>query len=107
VIAVPIDDSSPRIDPRQRHLEHRFGQWNRRVVYVVAAVAFLGAVLPAPWGPGLAVGAVAVIIAAPMGRVTWLIAIWHRQGDRRFVAAGVTLLCVIAAGFVVAALRGG
>lgn len=102
-----FDDAVPRVDARQPRAEARFGRWNRRLAALVAVVALVGAVLPDPWGPGAAVAAVALIIAAPVGRVLWLVALWYRQGDRRFVGVGVVLLCIMAVGVVAAALRGG
>jgi hypothetical protein len=38
------------------------------------------------------------VIAAPLLRVAWLIFRWSQEGDYRYVAIGLGLLSVIAAG---------
>lgn len=48
--------------------------------------------------------AVAVVVAAPLLRVAWLVVRWIQERDGRFVLAGVGLLAVVAAGVVLAAL---
>jgi hypothetical protein len=50
--------------------------------------------------------AIAAVVSLPLLRVLWLVAVWRRQGDRRFVIAGVALLVLVALGVVAAALRG-
>jgi hypothetical protein len=35
------------------------------------------------------------LIAAPIGRVVWLLVRWLRRGDRRFALAAVALLAVM------------
>lgn len=75
--------------------------WVTRLVLVVAV---LGAVVPGGVGIGMATAAVVAVVAAPLVRVAWLVWRWVQEGDRRFVAVGVGLLLVIAAGAVLAAL---
>lgn len=58
----------------------------------------------AVWARWLGVGAVVVLVAAPLIRVGWLVGGWWHQGDRRFAAAGVVLLSIVAAGALIAAL---
>jgi hypothetical protein len=101
------DDAVGRVDARQRHDEQLIGRWSRRLAAAVAIVAFIGVVLPTPWGSVVAAVAVVGVIVTPVGRVCWLIVVWRRQRDWRFVGVGVVLVCVMAAGVVVAALRGG
>ena len=43
---------------------------------------------------------VVVFIAAPIGRVIWLMVRWARLGDRRFALVGAALLAVVATGFL-------
>jgi hypothetical protein len=45
---------------------------------------------------------VAVLVAVPFVRVTWLVIRWVNRGDRRFAIAGCALLAVWAAMAVVA-----
>jgi hypothetical protein len=40
----------------------------------------------------------AAVIAAPLMRVAWLIFRWSQERDYRYVAIGLSLLSVIAAG---------
>ncbi len=75
--------------------------WLMRVV-LVASVA--GAVVPGVTGIALATLAVSAVIAAPLVRVGWLVFRWTQEGDRRFVARGVGLLVIVAAGAGLAAL---
>lgn len=75
--------------------------WLTRLV-ILAGV--LGAVLPGRAGIATATGAVAAIVAAPLGRVAWLTFRWSQEHDRRFELLGAVLLAVVAAGAALAAL---
>jgi hypothetical protein len=43
---------------------------------------------------------VAVFVAAPLGRVIWLMVRWQRRGDWRFALVGAVLLAVVLTGFL-------
>jgi hypothetical protein len=74
------------------------------VVMTAAGLAGLGLALPGDSGVAMAAAAVVVVIAAPLLRVLWLIVVWGRSGDWRFVGVGLALLAVVAAGFAIALL---
>lgn len=65
-------------------------------------VAFVAATLGVVFGgrPGRVAGwtAVGLVTVTPLARVGWLIWRWWSEHDRRFVAAGIALLVVVAAG---------
>jgi hypothetical protein len=63
-----------------------------------------GAFIPGPLGTASAVGALAVLVGAPVLRVAWLTVDWGRAGDRRFAVFGAALLVVLAVSGVVAVL---
>jgi Na+/proline symporter len=96
----------PDADPRQHQRETVFAQWSRRAVVLVGVLALAGALVPGGAGRTLAGLAIAVVVALPLLRVLWLVALWRHQRDRRFVAAGLALLGLVALGVVAAALRG-
>jgi len=68
-----------------------------RVALALAFVLGLAAVaLPDDWGEEVAgVAMVVVLVAAPIGRVVWLLLRWLRRGDRRFALAAAALLAVM------------
>jgi hypothetical protein len=72
-----------------------------RVAFVAALAGLL---LPDPVGEAASGVAVAVVVAAPLIRVAWLAVRWYRRGDRRYAAVAVSLLLVVGAGSVIAAL---
>lgn len=74
------------------------------VTRLLLALGVGSAILPGASGRALAVAAVSVVIAVPLLRVAWLVLRWWQERDRRFLLAGVALLCVVAAGAVLAAL---
>lgn len=96
----------PRVDPLQQQREATFARWSRRAVVVVGLLALAGALVPGDLGRTLAAGAITAVVALPLLRVLWLVAVWHRQHDRRFVIAGLALLGLVVVGVVAAALRG-
>jgi hypothetical protein len=69
-----------------------------RVTRLAAALAAGALVAPDPVGAALAGAAVAVVVAAPLARVTWLALSWRREGDTRFAALAAALLAVVATG---------
>lgn len=84
----------------------RVGRQRRLLVFLrlaLGAVALLGVVdlvLPAPWKERASTVMVVALIAIPAVRVLWLTTRWVRKGDRRFAAAGVALLAVMASGLL-------
>lgn len=71
------------------------------IAWVLAGVGAWGA---DGWVRWVGIGALSLVIAAPILRVLWLIRRWAQEGDWRFVSIGAGLLGVIAAGAVVAVL---
>jgi hypothetical protein len=65
---------------------------------IVLALSVVGGFLGGGTGRALAVTAVAAVVAAPPGRVAWLVYRWGEERDRTFVGIGLALLGVIAAG---------
>lgn len=80
-----------------------------RFLQVALGLAFaLGAaslIVPGELERPLAKVMVATLVATPIVRVIWLQVRWFRRRDVRFVLAGVALLAVITAAFVVALTR--
>lgn len=72
------------------------GLWS--VVLLATALAGLGLAVPGSVGDGIATAAVALVLAAPLLRVLWLVVAWWHTGDRRFVVIGSALLLVVALG---------
>ncbi len=92
----PIDPRSGRFDPLVKGA--RLG------VAVALVLAVLGIVLPSPVGTALCGAAIAVVLVAPLARVSWLGVRWFRRGDPRFGFVAVGVLCVVATGVVLAAV---
>ena len=66
------------------------------------ALGVLGAALPGSSGIACATAAVAVVVAAPLVRVTWLCGRWLGKGDVRFAALAGVLLAVVGTGMAIA-----
>jgi hypothetical protein len=81
---------------RNRRLRRFLGS----AVLVAAVAAAVGLVLPGRAGQVAAALAVVVVAAVPLVRVAWLAIRWFSKGDRRFGLVALTLLAVIAAGFL-------
>jgi len=64
---------------------------------VLAAVA---SVAPEEWSHRIGRAMLVVLIAAPVGRVLWLLVRWLRRGDRRFALAAVALLAVMSVALI-------
>lgn len=75
-----------------------------RVALVIAMVlGTTAALLPDDWGERAAGRAmVVVLIAAPIGRIVWLLVRWVRRRDWRFAGAAVALLAVLGVAFALA-----
>lgn len=73
------------------------------VTRAVIAAGVVSAVLPGDAGQAVATAVVAAVVATPLARVTWLVARWWHEGDRPFMAAGIALLGIVAAGAALAA----
>jgi hypothetical protein len=92
---MPIED--PRRD-RQRVL----ALYLRVALGCVLLLALATAVLPDSVSDGVGGAMIAVLILAPIGRVVWFLVRWTRRGDRRYAAAAVALLLVMASGLLLA-----
>lgn len=66
------------------------------LLVVLAVLAALAVVLPAPAEEAVAVATLALLLAIPVVRVGWLGVRWWRLGDRRFALVAAGLLCVVA-----------
>lgn len=72
-----------------------------RVALVAAfLIGVLELVLPEDLRDEAAVVMVGVFVAAPLGRIVWLMVRWARRGDWRFAAVGAVLLAVVATGLL-------
>ena len=84
------------------------GRWQAPVLTwvtrVVIVLGLLTTVLPEAASIALATVVVGAVVATPLLRVLWLVHRWRQEHDRRFVAMGLALLGVIAAGAALAAL---
>ena len=80
-----------------------------RILSVALAVTFLfafgGAFIPGTAGQWSGTACIAVLIAAPVLRVAWLVVDWTRIGDLRFSLLGSTLLMILAFSGVIAFVR--
>ncbi|HUP15178.1 MAG TPA: DUF1634 domain-containing protein [Acidimicrobiia bacterium] len=70
----------------------------RLATALAAFAAAIGVLAPDPIGAIAGIVAMAAVIATPLLRVAWLIFRWSQEGDYRYVAIGLGLLSVIAAG---------
>jgi len=77
--------------------------WALRVTKRVAlVVALFATVAPGATGRGAGAVAVALVIAAPLLRVSWLAYRWWRWGDRAFATVAALLLVVVGTGTAIA-----
>lgn len=101
------DDTSSDVLGSGPAPNNRRGRQRFLIVYlrVTLVAAFLIGVaellLPAETQDEAGVVMVAVLIAAPLGRVVWLMVRWLRIGDWRFALVGAVLLGVVATGLIV------
>jgi hypothetical protein len=92
--------SGPPPNPRVGHQRFLIGYL--RVALVAAfLVGVLELVLPEDLRDEAATVMVAILVAAPLGRVVWLAVRWARRRDWRYVAVAGVLLAVVATGFLV------
>lgn len=86
------------------------GRWQRPALRAATGLALLLAVVallvPGGVGERVAGAAVAVVLAGPLVRVAWLVLRWRHEHDRRFVAAGLGVLAIIATGTALAVVSG-
>ena len=93
-----IGDGAPH-NPRAGR--QRFLVAYLRVALIAAfVIGVLELVLPVDLRDEAAIVMVALFIAAPIGRVVWLMVRWARRGDWRFAVVGGVLLAVVATGFL-------
>jgi 4-hydroxybenzoate polyprenyltransferase len=74
----------------------------RRTTEVVLVLSLLASVLPGRAARDLAVTVVALVVATPLLRLTWLLHRWRQERDRRFVLVGCAVLLVVGVGALVA-----
>jgi hypothetical protein len=99
--AVAPDTIGTEPPPNRRADRQRFLVVYLRVALVAAfVIGVLELVLPVDARDEAAVVMVAVFVAAPIGRVVWLMVRWLRRGDWRFALVGAALLAVVATGFL-------
>ncbi|MDP3712783.1 MAG: hypothetical protein Q8R60_09905 [Mycobacteriales bacterium] len=78
--------------------------WLRRATQLVLALSLLASVLPGAARDAVAWTAIALVIAAPLLRLTWLLHRWRQEQDHRFVVLGAAVLLVVGTGAALAAL---
>lgn len=88
----------------ERFRYERMGHALRLLSRLALGAALAGLLLPDPIGKVASALAVAVVVAAPLLRVTWLAVRWYGRGDRRYAAVAVALLLIIGCGSVLALL---
>lgn len=88
---LPVPPRHPLVG-RQRHLVTAL----RGALAVALALGVAALVVPQPTAARLAEAFVALVVAVPLMRVTWLVVRWLRRRDLRFAAVGAALLCVVA-----------
>lgn len=71
------------------------------VTVAAAAAAFI------PGEPSRVIGwaVISTVIALPLARVLLLVVVWLREHDHRYASTAVLLLCVIAAGTLIALVQ--
>lgn len=88
--------------PNKRRGRQRFLIVYLRVTLIAAfLIGVAELLLPTETQDEAGIVMVAVLIAAPLGRVVWLIVRWLRIGDWRFALVGAVLLGVVATGLIV------
>ncbi len=92
---LPYDRRLDRFQPVVRAM--------RIALIAVAVLAAGGALVPGSPGRWLGAAAIAVLVAAPLLRVVWLVRRWIIRGDPRYAAVGCGVLTIIAAGVILAA----
>lgn len=95
---LPYDHRLDRFQPVVRGMH--------AALLLVGALAVGGAMVPGRVGRWMGAGAIAVLVAAPLLRVMWLVRRWVRRGDPRFAAVGCGVLAIVAAGVLLAAVTG-
>ncbi|KAA0232407.1 MAG: hypothetical protein JJLCMIEE_00342 [Acidimicrobiales bacterium] len=91
----PFDPRSVRYQPLV---------WFLRVATLLAFLLAVAATFaPSPLDKSFAIATAALLVAAPLVRIAWLIIRWWRRRDLLFVSVGVALLLVVAGGGFVAA----
>jgi hypothetical protein len=86
--------TGPLEDPR-RERQRVLATYLRVALGIVFALALAGSLLPDDWFEPFARAMVVTLVAAPVGRVLWLLVRWMQRGDRRFAAAAGLLLAVM------------
>jgi hypothetical protein len=73
-----------------------------RAVGVLTFVLSCTALLPGDIGRAARGGVLALLIAAPLGRVAWLAARWARRGDVRYMAVALGVMSIVGLSALVA-----
>jgi hypothetical protein len=76
----------------------------RTTTVLTLALALAGSTIGGDVGTAAGTAMVALLIAAPTGRVAWLGVRWFRKGDRRFALRAAALVAVVAGAAGVALL---
>jgi hypothetical protein len=96
-----MTDAGPLEDPR-RERQRVLATYLRVALGVAFVLALAGTVLPEDSFEPFARAMVVVLVAAPIGRVLWLLVRWTKRGDRRFAAAAAGLLAVMTVALLLA-----
>jgi uncharacterized membrane protein YhaH (DUF805 family) len=97
----PEEPTGPPPNPRAGRQRFLIGALRAAVALVTVAAA-MSTVLGGKVAERLSVVLVGLLVAAPAGRVAWLLVRWARLGDRRFTGVAGALLGVMALGAVLA-----
>lgn len=99
--AIAPDTIGSAPPPNRRAGRQRFLVAYLRVALVAAfVIGVLELILPEDTRDEAAIVMVVVFVAAPIGRILWLMVRWVRIGDWRFALVGAALLAVVATGFL-------
>lgn len=95
------DEPLEGVGPGPHPLVGRQAGLSRSLWFVSMAawcLAAAGTVLPGDAGLAAATALVAVLVAAPVGRVAWLAFRWIRRGDPRFATLAIALVVIVLSG---------
>jgi hypothetical protein len=96
-----MTDASLPPDPRIAR-QRAVALYLRIGILLAFVLGVIALVLPDDLGRNFGIAMTVVLIAAPLGRVGWLLVRWLRRGDLRFAAAAFVLLAVTASGLLFA-----
>lgn len=97
----PGGPGGPGPDPKADRFARLITALNLAVA-AVTSLAFVALFLRDDVADAVGAVIVALLILTPLLRVAWFVGRWARRGDRRFALVGLGVLCVVAAGALLA-----